>query len=117
MEGGAPLLTMRLSRPKAATTRCALRDDTCTQGERASDLGGCGLAEIGLPLEELVRRGAREILQRAVEAEVALFLEGFESVSLLDGRRAVVRNGHLPVTDHPNGATRDRVNGAAGKRL
>jgi transposase-like protein len=54
------------------------------------------LAEIGLPLEELVRRGAREILQRAVEAEVEAFLEGFESVSLLDGRRAVVRNGHLP---------------------
>jgi transposase-like protein len=54
------------------------------------------LAEIGLPLEELVRRGAREILQRAVEAEVEAFLEGYESVSLLDGRRAVVRNGHLP---------------------
>lgn len=73
-----------------------MRGDTCTQGERASDPGGGGLAEIGLPLEELVRRGAREILPRAVETEVALFLEGCESVSLRDGRRAVVRNGHLP---------------------
>ena len=26
------------------------------------------LAELGLPLEELVRRGARDILQRAIEA-------------------------------------------------
>ena len=28
------------------------------------------LVELGLPLEELVRRGARVILQRAIEAEV-----------------------------------------------
>jgi hypothetical protein len=27
-------------------------------------------AELGLPLEELLRRGARDILQRAIEAEV-----------------------------------------------
>jgi transposase-like protein len=54
------------------------------------------LAELGLPLEELVRRGARDILQRAIEAEVEVLLDEFASVSLIDGRRAVVRNGYLP---------------------
>jgi hypothetical protein len=29
-----------------------------------------GLAEIGLPLEELIRHGARKIIQQAIEAEV-----------------------------------------------
>ena len=54
------------------------------------------LAELGLPLEELVRRGARDILQRAIEAEVQVLLGEFATVSLIDGRRAVVRNGYLP---------------------
>ena len=54
------------------------------------------MAELGLPLEELVRRGARDILPRAIEAEVQMFLEEFGSVSMIDGRRAVVRNGDLP---------------------
>jgi transposase-like protein len=44
----------------------------------------------------LVRRGARDILQRAIEAEIRTTLEEFASVSLIDGRRAVVRNGYLP---------------------
>ncbi|WP_296807075.1 transposase, partial [Thiocapsa sp.] len=57
------------------------------------------LAELGLPLEELVRRGARDILQRAIEAEVEQLLEEFAGVSLMDGRRAVVRNGYLPARE------------------
>jgi transposase-like protein len=73
-----------------------MRDDTWNAADRAREPGRAGLTEVGLPLEELIRRGAREILRRAIEAEVSVFLEGFESVSLLDGRRAVVRNGHLP---------------------
>lgn len=57
------------------------------------------LAELGLPLEELIRRGARDLLQRAIEVEVEQLLEEFARVSLLDGRRAVVRNGHLPTRE------------------
>jgi len=49
-----------------------------------------------LPLVELVRRGAREILQRAIAAEVQVQLDEFAAVSLIDGRRALVRNGYLP---------------------
>jgi putative transposase len=55
--------------------------------------------ELGLPLEELVRRGAREILQRAIEAEVQVMLDELGSVTMSDGRRAVVRNGYLPARE------------------
>jgi putative transposase len=70
-----------------------MRDDTkkVTQGASAEPL-----AELALPLEELVRRGARDILQRAIEAEVEQLLDEMGSVRLIDGRRAVVRNGYLP---------------------
>lgn len=44
----------------------------------------------------MIRRGARDILPRAIEAEVPVLLEQDEAVSLRDGRRAVVRNGSLP---------------------
>ncbi len=43
-----------------------------------------------------MRCGARDILQRAIEAEVLTFLAGFAAVRMIDGRRAVVRNGYLP---------------------
>ena len=76
-----------------------MSDDTSTWAVRARGDRGEVLAELGLPLEELVRRGAREILQRALEAEVEQLLEEFAGVSLMDGRRAVVRNGHLPARE------------------
>jgi putative transposase len=50
-------------------------------------------------LEELVRRGARDILQRAIEAEVEVLLKELAGASLIDGRRAVVCNGHLPARE------------------
>ena len=43
-----------------------------------------------------MRRGARDVLQRAIGAEVRVLLDDLASVSLIDGRRAVVRNGYLP---------------------
>ncbi len=55
-----------------------------------------GLVEIGLGLEDLIRRGAREVIQQAVEAELAQLLEHYENVKTLTGQRAVVRNGYLP---------------------
>jgi transposase-like protein len=75
-----------------------MRDDTKKVTEVASRAQGNAepLGELGLPLEELVRRGARDVLQRAIEAEVEQLLEDMGSVKLLDGRQAVVRNGYLP---------------------
>jgi transposase-like protein len=73
-----------------------MRDDTSKGTRGASGEAGEQLAEVGLPLEELVRRGARDILQLAIEAEVQQLMDEFAAVRLLDGRRAVVRNGYLP---------------------
>jgi transposase-like protein len=55
-----------------------------------------GLSEIGLGLglDELVRHGARQVIQQAIEAELSTLLERYENVKTLHGQRAVVRNGY-----------------------
>jgi transposase-like protein len=55
-----------------------------------------GLSEIGLGLDDLIRRGAREVIQQAIEAELSQLLDQYENVKTLNGRRTVVRNGYLP---------------------
>ena len=47
-------------------------------------------------LVELLREGASALLAKAVETELEDFLAGYATMLLMDGRRAVVRNGHLP---------------------
>lgn len=63
-----------------------------------------GLQEIGLSLDDVVRRGARQVIQQAIEAELAQLLEQYENVKTLQGRRAVVRNGYLPEREVLTGA-------------
>jgi transposase-like protein len=53
-------------------------------------------SEVGLSLEELIRRGARDLIQKAIEVEVQQLLAEYENVRTLRGQRAVVRNGYLP---------------------
>src|SRR5690606_2832816 len=48
------------------------------------------------PLTELLRQGARQLIQQAVEAELGEFLKGFQDRLLDNGRAAVVRNGYQP---------------------
>lgn len=48
------------------------------------------------PLTELVRSGARGLIQQAVEAELQSMLLEYEHLKLPDGRQGVVRNGYLP---------------------
>jgi transposase-like protein len=55
-----------------------------------------GPSEIGLGLDDLIRRGARQVIEQAIEAELAQLLEQYENVKTLTGSRAVVRNGYLP---------------------
>jgi putative transposase len=45
-------------------------------------------------LDVVVRRGAQQILQQAIEAEVQAFLQQHQDRRAADGRRLVVRNGH-----------------------
>jgi putative transposase len=58
-----------------------------------------GLPEIGVSLDELVRRGARQVIQQVIELELAALLEQYANVRTLAGKQAVVRNGYLPKRD------------------
>ena len=48
------------------------------------------------PLTEVLRNGARTLLGQAVEAEVAAWLSTYTDKLTDDGRRRLVRHGHLP---------------------
>ena len=48
------------------------------------------------PLHDLLREGARTLLQRAIDAECELLLEQYTDYKTDNGRAAVVRNGYLP---------------------
>ena len=57
--------------------------------------GNAERTEMELSLEELIWRGARELIQKAIEIEVRALLAGYKNVKMLGGQRAVVRNGYL----------------------
>ena len=54
------------------------------------------LAELGCRWRSWCAEGHVTSWQRAIEAEVQVQLDEVASVSLIDGRRAVVRDGYLP---------------------
>ncbi len=78
-------------------------------------------------LTEVLRNGARALLTRAVEAEVADFLAKHADVKIDDGRQRLVRHGHLPEREIATGIgtvavrqprVRDRQAGpGAGERI
>jgi putative transposase len=53
----------------------------------------------GSVLDDLVREGARRMLQAAIEGEVADYIDRHQTVNDDQGRRMVIRNGHLPERD------------------
>jgi len=56
------------------------------------------------PLDDLVQRGARQMLQAALESEVRTFLDQHAAKVDDQGRRLVVRNGALPARQILTGA-------------
>ena len=60
-------------------------------------------------LDELVRHGAQQMLQSAIEAEVSEFLAQHADRRDAKGRRRVVRNGYLPPREILTGAGRLEV--------
>jgi transposase-like protein len=50
-------------------------------------------------LEECLRRGARTMLQQAIDNEVSEYVRAHAGALGEDGRRLVVRNGYLPERD------------------
>jgi putative transposase len=72
------------------------------------------------PLTEVLRSGARSLLAQAVEAEVAAFLGNHADKHTEDGRRRLVRHGHLPEREivtgiGPVGVRAPRVRDRAGQ--
>lgn len=66
-----------------------------TQGKNAGQ--GNAMAISGpLGLDDLIQQGARQIVQQAIESELAELLERYSNVTTISGKRAVVRNGYLP---------------------
>jgi putative transposase len=57
----------------------------------------------GSVLEELAREGARQLLAQALEVEVTAFLEQHRTRIDAEGRRQVVRNGHMPARELVSG--------------
>ena len=55
-------------------------------------------------LDEIVREGARRMLQAAIEEEVAAYIEAHQGLRDEQGHRLVVRNGHLPEREILTGA-------------
>jgi putative transposase len=48
------------------------------------------------PLTELLRQGARKLIEEAIHAELELMLENTRHLQTEEGHRRVVRNGYLP---------------------
>ena len=66
------------------------------------------------PLTDLLRAVARWLIEAAVAAEFEDLLSAFEREKLADGRRRVVRNGHLPERQILTGIGAVDVRGAEG---
>lgn len=58
------------------------------------------------PLDEIVRQGAQQMLQTAIEAEVQQYVADHDANRDEAGRRQVVRNGYLPAREIMTGAGR-----------
>jgi hypothetical protein len=53
--------------------------------------------EIDDPLTEILRAGAKRLIEQAVEAEFSAFLCSHADLKLPDGRQCIVRHGRDPV--------------------
>jgi hypothetical protein len=57
-------------------------------------------------LSEMLRVGAQQLIEQAVEAELQEYLSAHGDRRDARGRGAVVRNGHLPEREVPPGSCR-----------
>lgn len=87
-----------------ATSKAPVQDTLDAQNLDSEVLAFRANFESRSPLDEIVREGARRMLQAAIDAEVEDFLVVHESRRDDQGRRLVVRNGHLPSREILTGA-------------
>jgi len=57
------------------------------------------VAVMGLAIEELIRQGARQVIEQVVAAELQGFISSYAHVTTTGGQRVVVRNGYQPERD------------------
>ena len=78
------------------------------------------------PLTDILRSGARDLIQQAIEAELSTLLEAHSGERAADGRARLVRHGHLPEREVMTGVgsvpvkvprVRDRGDGAEKVRF
>jgi putative transposase len=81
-------------RPAKAGERTRSMD----KGTQVTDAGQQNIG-VNSALEEVLRQGAREMLLRAIENEVAEYVDRHEELRDENGHRLVVRNGHSPERD------------------
>ena len=60
-------------------------------------------AEFTDPLHDLIRSGARQLIQTAIESELEVLLNQFQDSRTESGHAAVVRNDYLPERDLQTG--------------
>lgn len=65
--------------------------------------------ESRVALEEILRDGARRLLQEAIENEVREYIEQCRQITDEEGKRLVVRNGRLPQREIVTGIGRVRI--------
>jgi len=53
-------------------------------------------SQIEDPLTEILRKGARHLIEQAIEAELELLMERTAPLRDAEGRQRVVSSGHLP---------------------
>jgi hypothetical protein len=100
--------------------RHGMKEDTVVRLRRP------GASVMDDPLLEVLRSGARHMLQQVIEAEVQAFLTAHAELEDAHGRRRVVRNGHAPEREIQTGIgpiavrrpkLRDRGDGTEGERI
>ena len=96
-----------MSKSTTATSKAPVRDDRGELDEQDVDPEVLALRanfEARSPLDEIVREGARRMLQTAIDAEVDEFIAAHSNRCDEQGRRQVVRDGHLPAREILTGA-------------
>ncbi|MBT5020806.1 MAG: IS256 family transposase [Planctomicrobium sp.] len=93
-----------MNKTTTTTTQAPVQRDSRDQSLDPEVLAFRANFESRSPLDEIIREGARRMLQTAIDAEVEDFIATHSQHVDEQGRRQVVRNGHLPSREILTGA-------------
>jgi putative transposase len=93
-----------MSKSTTTTSKAPVTSDIQNEALDSEVLAFRANFEARSPLDEIIREGARRMLQAAINAEVEEFIATHSNRVDEQGRRLVVRNGHLPAREILTGA-------------